>query len=240
MCGVTDLCGIELRDVPEDRCRVQSQGDRTLRSYSHTAAGTVGREDQEDMLRKRRTNCQNWNWHSCKKYALKYLKKWKYLSKTGPIIVHSVVPLMYKCLFLTVFTQMPIVSWPTQTRSCHPVTCAVVLTVTRQLTVGTKFTCRAFWGTKHTIDPVTIQAQGENWRALKHKINQSVRSPFSQCSPVQPRPQVQFPLKESHNPPLLQLQRWTQSAPNQPGGQPEEENTHTSTRVKETKHFCKL
>ena len=46
-------------------------------------------------------------------------------------------------------------------------------------------------------------------------------SPLSQCVPVQPRPQVQLPLAESHTPPLLQLQRWTQSAPNQPGGQPE-------------------
>lgn len=48
-----------------------------------------------------------------------------------------------------------------------------------------------------------------------------VLSPLSQCAPVQPRPQVQLPLAESHTPPLLQLQRWTQSAPNQPGGQPE-------------------
>lgn len=49
---------------------------------------------------------------------------------------------------------------------------------------------------------------------------------MSQRSPVQPRAQVQFPVSELQDPPLLQLQRWVQSAPNQPRGQPEAQNTH--------------
>ena len=50
---LTDLCDSELRGVLEDRCSVPTPGDRRLRSYSHTAAGTAGRGDQEDTLRTR-------------------------------------------------------------------------------------------------------------------------------------------------------------------------------------------
>lgn len=45
-------------------------------------------------------------------------------------------------------------------------------------------------------------------------------APSSQRAPVQPRPQLQLPVAASHLPPLLQLQRWRQPSPNQPGGQP--------------------
>lgn len=64
--------------------------------------------------------------------------------------------------------------------------------------------------------------------AFRNEMYNKSVSPFSQRGPVQPRPQVQLPVTESHTPPLLQLQRWTQSAPNQPGGQPEGENTHSN------------
>lgn len=50
---------------------------------------------------------------------------------------------------------------------------------------------------------------------------------MSQRAPVQPRPQVQLPLTESHTPPSLQLHRRAHSAPNQPGGQPEAKHTLT-------------
>lgn len=50
---LTDLCGSGFRSIPEDRCSGPTQGGRTLRSYSHTAAGTAGRGDQEDRLRTR-------------------------------------------------------------------------------------------------------------------------------------------------------------------------------------------
>lgn len=52
---MSDLCDSELRGVPEDRYTGLSQGDRKLRSYSHTAAGTASRGDQEDTLRRRFT-----------------------------------------------------------------------------------------------------------------------------------------------------------------------------------------
>lgn len=66
------------------------------------------------------------------------------------------------------------------------------------------------------------------WRKKEKKKKRDLvrASPLSQCAPVQPRLQVQFPVAASHTPPLLQLQRWTQSAPNQPGGQ-SEGRTHT-------------
>lgn len=50
----TDLCGSGLRGILEDRHSDPTQGDRRLRSYSHTAADTAGRGDQEDRLRTRK------------------------------------------------------------------------------------------------------------------------------------------------------------------------------------------
>lgn len=47
-CPVHTLCGSGLRGILEDRRTGPTQGDRRLRSYSHTAADTVGRGDQED------------------------------------------------------------------------------------------------------------------------------------------------------------------------------------------------
>lgn len=42
------LCDSELRGILEDRRSGRTPGGRRLRSYSRTAAGTAGREDQED------------------------------------------------------------------------------------------------------------------------------------------------------------------------------------------------
>lgn len=76
---------------------------------------------------------------------------------------------------------------------------------------------------RHDVRLLNIQTQHS---ATDFKSVVSNVAPVLQCSPVQPRPQVQLPLPESHNPPLLQLQRWSQSGPNQPEGQPEAKNTH--------------
>lgn len=48
---LTDLCDSELRGILEYRHTGLTLGDRRLRSYSHTAAGTASRGNQEDRLR---------------------------------------------------------------------------------------------------------------------------------------------------------------------------------------------
>lgn len=128
---------------------------------------------------------------------------------------------------------MSIVARTTLTRPCHSVTGAVILTVTFQLAVGTKSARRTFWETgkenrKTLLSTADHVCDNEQKQVKKCSKKQDVLqvSPLSQCAPVQPRPQVQLPVATSHTPPLLQLQRWRQSAPNQPGGQPEG-RTHT-------------
>lgn len=85
------------------------------------------------------------------------------------------------------------------------------------------------------IQRVCVFSQITHVMMSKNKNRKSNKTGFCvlpslQCSPVQPRPQVQLPAAASHTPPFLQLQRWRQSAPNQNGGQPER-RTHTRKLV---------